>query len=98
MRGKTQTSDDDITEVAWWEPAEEAGISSAATHTSEVCLLVCWLAGRLTSQQQVSVSQGRISSDKFTCCHTDTKVADQTRSLAKSNYTDIDPARSSSAL
>ena len=27
--------------------------------------------GCLTSQQDASVSQGRISSDKFTCCHTE---------------------------
>ena len=38
--------------------------------------LVCWLVGCLTSQQQASVSQGRICSDNFTCCHTETEVAD----------------------
>ena len=32
--------------------------------------------GCLTSQQHVSVSQGRICSDKFTCCHTEIQVAD----------------------
>ena len=32
--------------------------------------VVCLLVGCLTSQQQASVSQGRICSDKFTCCHT----------------------------
>ena len=39
---------------------------------------VCLLGGWLTSQQHASVSQGRICSDKFTCCHTETEVADQT--------------------
>ena len=34
--------------------------------------------GCLTSQQQTSVSQGRICSDNFTCCHTEIVVADQT--------------------
>ena len=34
---------------------------------SEDCLLV----GCLTSQQHASVSQGRICSDNFTCCHTE---------------------------
>ena len=34
--------------------------------------------GCLTSQQHASVSQGRICSDNFTCCHTETDVADQT--------------------
>ena len=32
----------------------------------------------LTSQQQASVSQGRICTDNFTCCHTEIEVADQT--------------------
>ena len=31
---------------------------------------VCLFVGCLTSQQQASVSQGRICSDNFTCCHT----------------------------
>ena len=31
-----------------------------------------------TSQQQASVSQGRICSDNFTCCHTEIEAADQT--------------------
>ena len=33
--------------------------------------LHCWLIGCLTSQQHASVSQGRICSDNFTCCHTE---------------------------
>ena len=42
-----------------------------------------WLlfVGCLTSQQHASVSQGRICSDNFTCCHTETEVADQTFQL-----------------
>ena len=44
--------------------------------------------GWLTSQQQASVSQGRISSDNFTCCHTEIEVADQTFHLTQSQYTD----------
>ena len=36
----------------------------------------CLLVGCLTSQQHASVSQGRICSDNFTCCHTETEVAD----------------------
>ena len=38
------------------------------------CLFVCWLVGCLTSLQQASVSQGRICSDNFTCCHTEIEV------------------------
>ena len=48
----------------------------------EVCLLV----GCLTSKQQDSVSQGRICSDNFMCCHTEIEVADQT--FYQSQYTD----------
>ena len=34
--------------------------------------------GCLTFQQHASVSQGRMCSDNFTCCHTEIEVADQT--------------------
>ena len=46
------------------------------------------LVGCLTSQQHASVSQGRICSDSFTCCHTEIEVADQTFHLTQSQYTD----------
>ena len=49
------------------------------------------LVGCLTSQQQASVSQGRICSDNFTCCHTEIEVADQTFYLTQSHYTDTGP-------
>ena len=49
---------------------------------------VCWLLACLTSQQQASVSQGRICSDNFTCCHTEIEAADQTFYLTQSQYTD----------
>ena len=45
----------------------------------------------LTSQQHASVSQGRICSDKFTCCHTETEAADHTFHLTQSQYTDTGP-------
>ena len=54
-------------------------------------LIVCLLVGCLTSQQQASVSQGRICSDKFTCCHTEIEVADQTFYLTQSQYTNTGP-------
>ena len=47
--------------------------------------------GCLTSQQHASVSQGRICSDNFTCCHTEIQVADQTFQLTQSHYTDTGP-------
>ena len=52
---------------------------------------VCWLDGCLTSQQQASVSQGRICSDNCTSCHTEIEVADQTFYLTRSQYTDTGP-------
>ena len=57
------------------------------TRTPPRCLLV----GCLTSQQHATVFQGRICSDNFTRCHTETEVADQTFHLTKSQYTDTGP-------
>ena len=59
-------------------------------HTA-VLLFVCWLVGCFTSQQQASVSQGRICSDNFTRCHTEIEVADPTFFLTQSHYTDTGP-------
>ena len=49
---------------------------------------VCLLVACLTSQQHASVSQGRICSDNFTCCHTEIEVADHTVYLTQLQYTD----------
>ena len=54
-------------------------------------VLFCLLVGCLTSQQHASVSQGRICTDKFTCCHTEIEAADQTFHLTQSQYTDTGP-------
>ena len=51
----------------------------------------CLLVGCLTSQQHASVSQGRICTDNFTCCHTEREVADHTFYLTQSQYTDTGP-------
>ena len=56
---------------------------------------VCLLVGCLTSQQHPSLSQGRICSDNFTCCHTETEVADQTFYLTQSQNTDTRPTSTS---
>ena len=64
-----------------------------------VCLLVHWLVGWLlvcllvclTSQQHTSVSQERICSDNFMCCHTEIEDADQTFHLTQLQYTDTGP-------
>ena len=52
------------------------------------CLL---FVGCLTTQQRTSVSQGRICSDRFPCCHTEIEVADPTFYLTQSQYTDTGP-------
>ena len=48
----------------------------------------CLFVGCLSSQQHASVSQGRICTDNFTCCHTEIEAADQTFHLTQSQYTD----------
>ena len=60
---------------------------SANPETPGACLFV----GCLTSQQHASVSQGRICSENFTCCHTEIEVANQTFHLTQSQYTDTGP-------
>ena len=55
----------------------------------------CLFVGCLTSQQHVSVSQGRICTDNFTCCHTEIEAADQTFHLTQSQYTDTGPTNPS---
>ena len=71
----------------WCWDVEQTNKQTIPSEISEVVLLV----GCLTSQQQASVSQGRICSDNFTCCHTETEVADQTFYLTQSQYTDTGP-------
>ena len=57
----------------------------------ETCLKNCLFVGCLTSQQQASVSQGRICSDNYACCHTEIEVAHPTFYLTQSQYTDTGP-------
>ena len=80
-------------------PQSDAGgprRDSRSSHASDVNwyssdYFVCLLVGCLTSQQQASVSQGRICSDNFTCYHTEIEVADPTFYLTQSQYTDTGP-------
>ena len=53
--------------------------------------LDCLFIGCLTPKQHGNVSQGRICSDNFTCCHTEIEVAGQTFYLTQSQYTDTGP-------
>ena len=67
-------------------------IPTQRTHTTgKQRIRLILLVGCLTSQQHASVSQGRICSDNFTCCHTEIEVADQTFQLTQSQYTDTGP-------
>ena len=50
------------------------------------------LACCLTSQQHVSVSRGRICSNRCTCCHTEIEFADQSFYRVLLQYTDTGPA------
>ena len=62
-----------------------------AVDSVEDCTVEGLLVACLTSQQQARVSKGRICSDKFTCCHSEIEVADQTFYLTQSRYTDTGP-------
>ena len=61
-------------------------------HNSSLTTMPLWqFVGCLTSHQHASVSQGRICSNSFTCCHTEIEVADQTFHLTQSQCTDTGP-------
>ena len=73
------------TAKAGFEP-KSAAVQADAFPTGPRLLVVC-----LTSHQHASVSQGRICSDNFTCCHTEIEVAYPTFHLTQSQYTDTGP-------
>ena len=67
--------------------------SRATRRALFMCNMCCVTSGSkglffccLMSQQRASVSQGRICTEKFTCCHTEIEVADQTFYLIQSVY------------
>ena len=68
------------------------------TTTMMVMLLLLLFVSSLTSQRHASVSQGRICSDNFTCCHIEIEVADQTLYLTQAQYTDTGPTSPSADL
>ena len=78
-----------------WRSSKVEPKQSAQTFTTNWKRIVCLFVGCLTSQQQASVSQGRICSDNFTCCHTEIEVADQTFYLNQSQYTNTGPTNQS---
>ena len=67
-------------------------LSETTVRTGHPSAIYCLLfVGCLTSQQHASVSQGRICSDNFTCCHAEIELADQAVYLTQSQYTDTQP-------
>ena len=58
----------------------ENGLSCEASNNTTLFLFVDWL----TSKQHASAFQGQGHSDKFTCCHIEIEVADQTFYLTQS--------------
>ena len=89
MRYSSRTCRAGILEC-WWD-SHSPKKTTPTKHEETVRLDVCLLVGCLTSQQQASVSQGRICSDNFTRCHTEIEVADPTFYLTQSQYTDTGP-------
>ena len=76
----------DVVMVIWWSCTLE-GLREEWWQQSSIH--VCGLfVDCLTSQQQASVSQGRICSENFTCCHTEIEAAGPTFFLTQSQYTD----------
>ena len=71
-----------------WSPARAADAKPACEESSA---RAADTVGCLLNQQQTSVSQGRICSDNFTCCHTEIEAADRTFYLTQSQYTDTGP-------
>ena len=60
---------------------------------SQICGVVC-LFGFLTSSSATRLSHGRVprlTSDNFTCCHTETEQGDHDLCFSRSHYTDTDP-------
>ena len=68
-------------------PALTSGGVATGVLISSMC---CWLVA-LTSKQHASLSQGRICSDSYACCHTEVDVADQTFTSPSHRNTDTGP-------
>ena len=75
----------------WWAPLVWQQVLRTLLSLLFKTLFDCLLVACLKSQQHASVSQGRICSDNFTCCHTEIEVAYQTFYLTQSQYTDTSP-------
>ena len=87
----TKLPDSETSRQGRKDPISFQGTTTERASCGVNAVAVCLLVGCLTSQQHPSVSQGRICTDNFTCCHTETEAADQTFHLTQSQYTDTGP-------
>ena len=74
--------------------AVQVYVARCAQHAVLLLRHILWVVlfvGCLTSQQHATLSQGRICSDNFTCCHIEIEVADPTFYITQSQYTDTGP-------
>ena len=76
-----------------WQTTRSSSVLWNSTHLAHDTQAEhnCLFVGCLTFQQHASVSQGRICTDNFTCCHTEIEAADPTFHLTQSQYTDTGP-------
>ena len=88
---KKMRCDDSVEEEELQQPHQERLQQPEVEQTKEEQEEQCLFVGCLTSQQQASVSQGRICTDNFTCCHTEIEVADPIFYLTQSQHTDTGP-------
>ena len=79
--------------VSWfiWSSFSYSCVTEFSKREKQIEVLWRLFVGCLTSEQQASVSQGRICSHNFTCCHTEIEVADQSFYLTQSQYNDTSP-------
>ena len=70
---------------------KEFGLHFSLRGRNYLSAIACLLVGCFTSQQQASVSQGRLCLDNVTCCHTEIEITDPTFYLTQSQYTDTGP-------
>ena len=74
MRGLLRDPPNMVMSMTMTTKTTMTATTTMAVMTMSMMMLNCLLVGCLTCQQHASVSQGRICSDKFICCHTEIDV------------------------
>ena len=73
----------------WYEEKKNKQYGDQQAPRAHVLMAtICSLFACLMPQHHANTFQGQIWSDKWTCCHTEIEVADQTFYLPQSRYTD----------